>query len=222
MPATFDFLPILNFLDDLSRNNNKSWFEAHRPEYAAARATFDQFIDYLIDEFRLSDNLQALSSKDCVTRIYRDIRFTRDKSPYHLNFSAIIGPGGKKNPERGYYVSIQPHDQSMLAGGLYMPSSAQLARFRQAIDQHPAAFKRITGDRTFVELFGKIEGERLKTAPQGYDRDHPEIELLQLKQVTALHHLTDLEILSAGFPARAVTVCRAMRPFLDYLDDLLL
>jgi len=165
--------------------------------------------------------LQALSSKDCVTRIYRDIRFTRDKSPYHANFSAIIAPGGKKSPEQGYYVSIQPHDQTLIAGGLYMPGPEQLERFRQAIDRHAATFKAITADKAFVEQFGTVEGERLKTAPKGYDKAHPEIELLRLKQVTAIHHVSDQAVLAGDFPEKAIAVCRAMKPFLNYLDELL-
>ena len=221
LSTKFNLLPILNFLDNLSQNNAKAWFDSHRSDYETARKIFNDFIDYLIDEFRLSDNLQALSSKDCVTRIYRDIRFTRDKSPYHANFSAIIAPGGKKSPEQGYYVSIQPHDQSMIAGGLHTPTPEQLERFRQSIDRHAGEFKAITGDSAFVEQFGKIEGERLKTAPKGYDRTHPEIELLQLKQVTALHHVSDQEILAGDFPEEAIVVCRAMKPFLNYLDEML-
>ena len=221
MPATLNFLTVLDFLDKLSLNNNKAWFDAHRTDYETPRKVFNDFIDYLIDEFRTSDNLQGLSAKECVTRIYRDIRFTRDKSPYHTNFSAIIAPGGKKSPEQGYYVSLQPHGQSLVAGGLYMPSPEQLERFRQAIDQHAATFKRITGEKDFVEQFGKIEGERLKTAPKGYDRTHPEIDLLQLKQVTVLHHFSDQEVLADNFPEKVIVVCRAMKPFLKYLDDIL-
>ena len=221
MQTTFNFLPILDFLDNLSQNNYKAWFDTHRTDYETARAIFNQFVDYLIDELRTSDNLQGLSAKECVARIYRDIRFSRDKSPYHTNFSAIIGPGGKKSPEQGYYVSIQPHDQTLVAGGLYMPSPEQLVRFRQAIDQHAATFKRITAKKDFIEQFGKIEGERLKTAPKGYDRTHPEIDLLQLKQVTVLHNFTDKEVLAGNFPEKVIVVCRAMKPFLGYLDEVL-
>jgi uncharacterized protein (TIGR02453 family) len=221
MPATFNFSPILNFLDNLSQNNVKAWFDSNRAEYESAREIFNQFVDTLIDEQRASDNLQGLTAKECVTRIYRDIRFTRDKSPYHTNFSAIIAPGGKKSPEQGYYVSIQPHDQTLVAGGLYMPSPEQLERFRQAIDQHAATFKRITVNKDFIEQFGKIEGERLKTAPKGYDRAHPEINLLQLKQVTVLHHFSDEQVLAGDFLEKAVAVCRAMKPFLNYLDGIL-
>jgi uncharacterized protein (TIGR02453 family) len=147
MPPKFNFHPILDFLDILAQNNYKGWFDSNRAEYESAREIFNQFVDYLIDELRVFDNLQGLTAKECVTRIYRDIRFTRDKSPYHTNFSAIIAPGGKKSPEQGYYVSIQPHDQTLVAGGLYMPSPEQLERFRQAIDQHAATFKRITANK---------------------------------------------------------------------------
>jgi len=221
MPPKFNFLPILNFLDDLAQNNHKAWFDSNRASYESARKIFDQFVDYLIDELRASDNLQGLSSKNCVSRIYRDIRFSHDKSPYHTNFSAIIAPGGRKSLTQGYYVSIQPHDQSIIAGGLYMPSSEQLERFRQAIDQHAGEFKAITANPAFVEQFGKVEGERLKTAPKGYDRAHPEIELLQLKQVTAYHHVVNQAVLADDFPEKVLVVCRAMKPFVDYLNEVI-
>lgn len=219
MKKPTDFHPILDFLRDLNLHNEKAWFEPHRPAYEEARAGFEVFIDSLIDELRTSDNLQGLTARECITRIYRDIRFSRDKSPYHTNLSAIIAPGGKKSAHQGYYVSIQPGDQSLIAGGLYMPSPEQINRFRQAVDQHAAAFKAITGNKLFVETFGKIDGERLKTAPKGYDRSHPEIELLQLKQVTALHYFPDPQVLAADFPEKAVRVCRAMKPFLEYLEQ---
>ena len=219
MNQPIDFHPILDFLADLNLHNEKAWFDMHRPAYEDARAQFEVFIDSLIDELRTSDNLQGLTARECITRIYRDIRFTRDKSPYHTNFSAIIAPGGKKSAHQGYYVSIQPGDQSLIAGGLYMPSPEQINRFRQAVDQHAATFKAITENKLFVETFGKIEGERLKTVPKGYDRSHPEIELLQLKQVTALHYFTDPQLLAADFPEKAVRVCHAMKPFLEYLDE---
>ena len=221
MPATFNLLPILNFLDNLCQNNYKTWFDTNRADYESARSIFNGFIDYLIDELRTSDNLQGLSAKECVARIYRDIRFSRDKSPYHTNFSAIVAPGGRKSVTHGYYVSLQPHGQSLVAGGLYMLSSQQLNRFRQAIDQHAGKFKAITGNPAFVEQFGKVDGERLKTAPKGYDRAHPEIDLLQLKQVTVLHHFTDQQVLAGDFSEKVLTACRVMKPFVDYLSEVI-
>jgi uncharacterized protein (TIGR02453 family) len=212
--------PILSFLDELSQNNNKTWFDGHRPDYEAARNSFEQFIDILIDEFRVSDHLQGLSAKECMARIYRDIRFSKDKSPYKTNLTAIIAPGGWKTSLFGYYVSLEPHTRSMAAGGLHSPTPEQLTRFRQDIVQDASEFKRLTSARDFVEAFGAVEGERLKTAPKGYDPAHPEIALLQLKQVTVLHRFSDPEVLASNFASRVITVCRAMRPFLGYLSEI--
>jgi uncharacterized protein (TIGR02453 family) len=217
-----DFNQILHFLDGLSEHNSRDWFDPNKPAYEEARDTFERFIDDLIDELRGFDNLQGLTANDCIFRIYRDVRFSKDKTPYKTNFSAVIAPGGKKSPQQGYYVSIEPHERSMIAGGLHMPTSEQINRFRQAIARDASAFKAITGDKDFIQQFGKIEGERLKTAPKGIDRNHPEIDLLQLKDVTAIHTFPDHELLAGDFLKRVVAVCRAMRPFLDYLDEILL
>ncbi len=180
-----------------------------------------QLIDGLIDELRVSDHLGGLSARDCVARIYRDIRFSRDKTPYKTNLGAIIAPGGWRSQPLGYYISLEPHGHSMVAGGLYSPTPEQLLLFRQAIDTHAAAFKQVTQARAFVAAFGAVGGERLKTAPKGYDRDHPEIALLRLKQVTAAHTFTDQEVLSGDFAEKVLGLCRTMKPFLDHLAGIL-
>jgi uncharacterized protein (TIGR02453 family) len=199
MAATFNFRSMLSFLDALSKHNNKAWFDKNRVAYEDARDTFEHFIDYLIDEFRTSDHLKDLSAKQCVSRINRDIRFSKDKSPYKTNLGATIAPDGRKSMQLGYHVSIGPHGHSLIAGGLYMPTPDQLGRFRKAVAQDATELKKIARAKAFVDQFGKIEGEKLKTAPQGYDRDHPEIELLQLKQVTVIHHFSDKEVLSSEY-----------------------
>ncbi len=221
MPITLNLEPVLVFLDGLSQNNQKAWFEAHRADYQAARAAFEGFINDLIDEFRAPDHLEGLSARDCIPRIYRDIRFSRDKSPYKTNLGAMITPGGWSSPRLGYYVSIEPHDRSMVAGGLYDPTPEQLNRFRQAIARDAAGFRKVTHARGFAAAFGEVQGERLRTAPKGYDRAHPEIGLLQLKQVTAYHHFTDEAVLGSDFREQVISACRALRPFLDILDEML-
>ena len=211
----------LEFLDALSAHNHKAWFEAHRAEYTAARDVFFQFIDRLIDEVRVADQLGGLMAPACTARIHRDIRFSKDKSPYNTNFSAMIAPGGWHGAQLGYYVGLGPRGQSLVAGGLYRPTPAQLARFREAVAEDAAPFTRLTRAKAFVGAFGAVAGERLKTAPQGYDRDHPAIALLQLKQVLAMRAFTDAEVLAPDFAARVLSTCRAMRPFLNYLTGLL-
>ncbi len=220
MQADFNLGLVLHFLDDLSQNNNKTWFDRHRPDYEAARGAFEELVDALIDEFRISDHLQGLKARDCTARIYRDVRFTRDKSPYKTNLAAVIAPGGWRSTYLGYYISIAPHGQSMVAGGVYLPTPEQLNGFRQAIDEDASGFKDITGAPDFVQVFGSVEGERLKTAPRGYDRTHSEIALLQLKQITAVHHFADQEVTARDFPAQAALMCRAMKPFVTYLSSI--
>jgi len=221
MDKTINLEVVLNFLNDLSKHNNKPWFEQNRQVYEQAREMFERFINLLIDEFRASDDLQDLTAKDCISRIYRDIRFSKDKSPYKTNMWATIAPGGKKATRMGYHLALQPQGHSLVAGGMWEPSSGQLAIFRQAIDQDVAAFKKITQARSFRDNFGQIMGEKLKTAPQGYDRTHPEIDLLQLKQIMVIHPYTDSQVLAQDFPDQVISNCRAMRPFLDYLNHIL-
>lgn len=211
---------ILTFLRELKQNNNKGWFEAHRPNYNAALATFEKLIDPVIDELRESDQLKDLSARQCLSRIYRDLRFSKDKSPYKTNFGAMITPGGWNANAFGYYISLEPGGQSMIAGGLHNVSTAHLARFREAMDKDPHRFKQITQSGDFLETFGEIQGERLMTNPRGYDRTHPEIALLQLKQVTAIHRYSDSEVADVDFGAQILTACRRLKPFLDYLSEI--
>ncbi len=213
--------PVLAFLDQLSQNNNKPWFDQNRPAYTAARGAFEQFVDGVIDEFREVDGLQDLAAGACMPRINRDVRFSRDKSPYKTNLGALVAPGGWRATAQGYYIALQPHGQSMVAGGLYDPTPQQLDRFRQAVVRDAAGFRQIVQAPDFVAVFGGVEGARLKTAPKGYDRDHPAIDLLQLKQILAMRRFPDEEVLAPDFSARVVAACRAMRPFLKYLDTLL-
>jgi uncharacterized protein (TIGR02453 family) len=221
MPTTPHLEPVLSFLDDLSQNNHKAWFDQNRPAYTAARGAFEQFVDGVIDAFREADNLQDLAAKACMPRINRDVRFSKDKSPYKTNLGALVAPGGWRATAQGYYISLEPHGQSMVAGGLYDPTPEQLDRFRQAIYRDAAAFRQIAHAPGFVEVFGAVEGARLKTAPKGYDRDHPAIDLLQLKQILAMRRFQDEDVLAPDFAGRVVAACWAMRPFLKYLDALL-
>ena len=221
MPDMLDLGLTIRFLAELSQNNNKAWFDRHRLDYEAARDAFYAFIDCLIDEFRTSDHLEGLSARDCIARIYRDIRFSKNKSPYKSNMGALVAPGGWKGGRNGYYISIEPGNQSMVAGGLYAPTPEQLNRFRQVIAEDATEFHEISRQEDLIEAFGGVEGERLKTVPKGYDPAHPEIDLLRLKQILVLHRFTDQEVLVGDFQSKVIFACRAMRPFLDYLDEVL-
>jgi uncharacterized protein (TIGR02453 family) len=221
MTASIDLKPVLGFLNRLERNNNKAWFEAHRERYGQAHAAFEAYVEELIAALAASDDLAGVSTKECMFRLNRDLRFSRDKSPYKTYMSAAIGPGGRKSRTRPYYIQIGPHDRSMVAGGVYMPTPDQLRKWRQAVDNDAARLKKIMAGRGFRQAFGGLTGERLTTAPKGYARDHPDLGLLQLKQLTVVHSLSDKDVTYSGMVARSVRVCNAMRPFLRYLDSIL-
>jgi uncharacterized protein (TIGR02453 family) len=154
-------------------------------------------------------------------RIYRDIRFSKDKSPYRTNMGASIAPGGKKSMRLGYYLHLAPHGESMAAGGMHMPEPAQLAKFRKAIDRNAKPFKAVINNKDFKQYFGTLDGEKLKSASQGYDREHPEVELLRLKEIVAVQRLPDTKVLSADFGSQVVKAFIAMKPFLDYLNSVI-
>ncbi len=212
--------PVLSFLSELSTHNNKAWFEQNRDSYETAKTEFERFVNALIDEFRGPDGLEDLTAKDCISRIYRDLRFSKDKSPYHTHMWASIAPGGKKMTRMGYHVAIHPGGHSMLAGGMYDPSPEQLARFRQSIDEDARDFKKVMNHKELLDYFGGIGGDKVKTVPQGYDLSNPEIELLKYKQVVVMRSFTDQQVQASNFLDVVIQGCRVMRPFLNYFDVL--
>ena len=219
MKTSFDLKPTLTFLAQLESHNHKAWFDAHRDEYLQAKNNFENFVGCFIDAFRPIEDFGDLAAASCTFRINRDIRFSKDKSPYKTNMGAHIMRGGRKSGVIGYYLHLAPHSESFIGGGLHMPSPEQLTKFRQAIDRDASKFEKIVGRKDFVQAFGTIDGEKLKTAPQGYARDHPAIEWLKLKEVVASHRLTDKQVLSDDLLSHTVQACKALKPFIDYLNS---
>ena len=209
-----------NFLRQLAQNNNKAWFDAHRADYAAAKLQFEALLEDLVMNFGPVEDLLGMLPKDMTFRINRDVRFSNDKSPYKTNMAAALGRGGKKSRRISYYLHVQP-GESFIGGGIYMPEGDQLKLIRKQIDEDPREFKKIIGNKDFVKYFGGLSGDQLKAAPKGYPPDHPEIELLKHKQFLALHRLKESDVTSAKFVLHMVSVCKAMKPFNEYLNGLL-
>lgn len=210
---------ILDFLKDLQKNNNKEWMDAHRPQYEAARDAFKEIISILLAELtRFDEDLTGLTPKDCIFRINRDIRFSKDKTPYKINFGAAMSEGGRHSPNAVYYLHLQPHNESFIAGGMYMPSNEYLAKVRQEVDYNPEELKKIMSAPDFKRYFGQIQGEKLSRPPKGYDADHPNVELLKLKSFIVLHKLTDEEVISENFLPETLRLFQVMQPFIRYLN----
>lgn len=207
------------FLKGLEKNNNRDWLQAHKKEFEKAKDDFAAFTGELIAGVsRFDPDVSGLAPDACIFRIYRDIRFSKDKSPYKTNFGAYICPGGRKTNSPGYYIHIQPGGQSFLAGGKHMPESHELLEMRRAVADRTDEFLKITGDKNFKKLFGEMHGEKLKTAPKGFPADHPAIEYLKFKSFTVSYMLEkDAMLTSLDFPAHIVSACKEMKPFIDFL-----
>ncbi len=211
----------LDFLIDLKNNNNRDWFQENKKKYDEAMTNFKEFIDALILEIGNFDKgIVHLTSKETVFRIYRDVRFSKDKSPYKTHFGAHITSAVKKSEihsKAGYYIHIEP-GATMLAGGAYLPESKWLKAIRQEIHYNADGLKKILNDNAFIKYFGKMEGEQLKTSPKDYPADHPEIELLKYKSFLATHKCNDSDVLSDKFLKHCATVFKALQPFDNFLN----
>lgn len=212
----FDLSPVLHFAADLKVNNNRPWFMEHKADYELARTRFEDFVAGLITGLSQTEPLGGITPKDCIFRLNRDLRFSKDKSPYKPYMSAYIAPGGRKSRLLGYYVHLEAGNV-MLAGGLYEPEPRQLTAFRDAISRDAREFKSIITDSQFIEYFGGVGGDALKTNPRGYPADHPDATLLRLKTVTVTHKVTDEAAAAPGFYAHAMDTFSVMKPFLQYL-----
>ena len=201
------------FLKQLSKNNNKEWFDVNRKTYETCKLEFETLIKTIIDKSVVFDKqLAGLEAKKCLFRINKDVRFSKDKSPYKLNMGASINPSGKKSMIPGYYVHIEP-GKSFLAGGCYQPLPEMLAAIRQEIDYNSKEFKKIISDKDFKSYFKELSQEdKLKTAPKGYEKTHPEIALLQLKHFITVHPLKDEDVFNKNFPTYTAKVFKAMLP----------
>ncbi len=211
----------LKFLKDLKKNNNKPWFDAHRPQYEAARKDFAGFIQTVIDKHsKTDDSIKHLVAKDCMFRINRDVRFSKDKSPYKSNFGASINKGGKKSLAAGYYFHLEP-GQAFTGGGVWMPMPEELRKLRQEIDYNLADFKKIIGSKKFKTTYGDLDRSKeyvLSRVPKGYESDNPAADFLKLKSYITLVSFTDTELTSKDLVTKTVKAFEALHPLIIFLN----
>lgn len=214
-----DTSSILDFLSDLAQNNHKGWLDANRKIYEQAKKIFEEQMDALLLALQgFDEGLLGLEVKKCIFRINRDVRFSKDKSPYKQNFGAYFQRGGKKAIGAGYYWHLQPNGESFCAGGVYTPQPPELAKIRQEIDYNEAEFRTILQNPDFVRYFGELENTKIKTLPKGYTADNPAIDLLKYKSFTVWHRLSDEAVRSDAWFTEAVAAFQAMQPLTDFLN----
>lgn len=212
-PSAFEFLKLLN------KNNERDWFNAHKENYLKELESISVFAENLLREMNKHDVLETPSGKKSLHRIYRDIRFSKIKTPYNTHWGGSFKRATKKR--RGsYYFHLEPGN-SFVAGGFWGPEPGDLKRIREEFAFDDKAFRKIIKNKTFISTFGKMEGEQIKTTPKGFDADSPAIDLLRYKQFLLIKRFSDKEVLAPDFIKKTNETFRAMRPFLDYMSEAL-
>ncbi len=213
----------IKFLKDLKKNNNKPWFDKNRKIYETAKADFARFIQAVIDQHSKSDtSIKNLPAKDCMFRINRDIRFSKDKSPYKSNFGASINKGGKKAMNSaGYYFHLEPGN-CFAGGGLYMPMPDELKKARQEIDYNFFEFKKIISSKKFKSVYGDLDKSAeflLSRVPKGYLPDNPAAEYLRLKSYIAMIKVNDKDLISKNLVKKTVAAFEALQPLIAFINE---
>lgn len=203
------------FLRQLEKNNTREWFAAHKAEYEAVVKENKALFNQIYAELQQHDRVNGIH----IFRIYRDVRFSKDQTPYKTNFG--VGYSRLKPMLRGgYYIHLEPGN-SFVGGGFWGPDAKDLLRIRKEFEISTAEIEKITSDKTFVNYFKEIKGDAVKTAPRGFDKNHPAIDLIRKKQYVVMRPFTDKEVLSGDFQKEAVLTLLAMRPFFDYMSEVL-
>jgi len=207
------------FLKQLDSNNNREWFNANKSLYEQSHQEMIDFADALIGEMNSHDTIETPSGKRSLFRIYRDVRFGKDKTPYKTNW------GGRMKRATaalrgGYYYQVEPGN-SFVMGGFFGPNAQDLLHIRKQIGLDPDPLREILDSSRFMEFFGEMRGSQLKTAPKGFEKDHPDIDFLRYKQFMLKHSFSDKQVLANDFVKTVSDSFREMRPFFNYMSDIL-
>lgn len=206
----------LSFFKKLSKNNNRDWFNENKPEFKAIEAKVKEAYNYLGALMDVHDQIEKIK----LFRIYRDVRFSKNKLPYKTHFG---GSFARKKPELrgGYYLHIQPNNESFIATGFWEPNKADLLRIRKEFEMDDSEMRDILNDKTFKTTWGNFVGDELKTAPKGFDKTHPAIDLIRRKQFIFVKKYSDKEVLADDFLDNVNEAFKIIRPYFDYMSDVL-
>ena len=206
----------LKFLKDIEQNNNRPWFGDNKPKYEVALANVKEFVNEVMAGMQRKDDIESMK----VFRIYRDVRFSKNKAPYKNNF----GIGWKRataSLRGGYYLQIQPGGKSFVAGGFWNPNPADLKRIREEFVVDDKPIRKIVKAKRFVDNFGTLEGDAVKTSPKGFDKEHPAIDLIRMKQFVVRRRFSDKQVKDPGFAKEVVKTFETMRPYFNYMSEVL-
>ncbi len=205
----------LDFLSELEKNNNRDWFSENKKQFEKHQEAIKSFFQEINADFAVQDSIEKMQ----IHRIYRDVRFSKDKTPYKNNFSVSFDRT-KPHLRGGYYLHIQPN-ASFVGGGFWEPNAEDLKRIRKEFELSDTEIRSIISEENFIKTFGTLQGAELKTAPKDFDKTHQAIDLIRKKQYIVYRRFTDAEVLDKNFKDEVLHTFSAMRPFFDYMSDVL-
>jgi len=209
----------IDFLLLLKKHNDRDWFNANKDKFLKEQQYIEVFVNALLEELNSHDVIETPSGKKSLHRIYRDTRFSKEKTPYKTNWSGSFRRATKYR-RGGYYFHIEAGN-SFIAGGFWGPNPEDLKRIRDDFDFDDAPMRKILKSKTFISTFGTLQGEQLKTTPKGFDAESKAIDLLRYKQFLLIRKFTDKEVMSEEFLSEASKTFKHMRPFFDYMSEVL-
>ena len=207
---------VFTFLKKLEKNNTREWFTEHKKEFKALETDMKSFFTRLSEEVKQDDEIERVK----IFRIYRDVRFSKNKTPYKINFSSSLSRAGVKL-RGGYYTHIQPNNASFIATGFWAPEKEDLLRIRKELELDASEFRKVIGAKEFKNIWGELKGDELKTSPKGFDKEHPNIDLIKKKQFIFTRSFTDNEVLDASFMKEVSQSFKAIRPYFDLMSEVL-
>lgn len=207
---------VFSFLKKLEKNNNRDWFTKHKPAFKKLEVQMKAFFGALSEEVKKDDEIDRVK----VFRIYRDVRFSKNKTPYKINFSSSLSRAGARL-RGGYYTHIQPNNGSFIAVGFWQPNKEDLLRIRKELELDATDFREVIQNKDFKRVWGELSGEEVKTAPKGFSKEHQNIDLIKKKQFIFVRNFTDSEVLDPNFMGEVSKSFKAVRPYFNLMSDIL-
>ncbi len=216
MPQTVITKEVFSFLKKLEKNNNRDWFTIHKPEFKDLEAEMKIFFNSLSEEVKKEDEIDRVK----IFRIYRDVRFSKNKTPYKINFSSSLARAGTRL-RGGYYTQIQPNNGSFIAIGFWQPNKEDLLRIRKELELDASDFREVISNKKFNSIWGDLVGDEVKTSPKGFNKEHQNIDLIKKKQFIFVRNFTDNEVLDPNFITEVSKSFKAVRPYFNLMSDIL-
>jgi len=207
---------VFAFLKKLEKSNNRDWFNEHKKEFKTIETEIKKVYNTVLENLKKHDDVDKVK----LFRIYRDVRFSKNKLPYKTHFGGSFGRV-KPHLRGGYYLHIQPNDESFIATGFWEPNKEDLLRMRKEFEMDDQEMRDILNNKSFKNVWGELVGDELITAPKGFDREHKSIDLIRKKQYIFIKKYTDQEVLEANFLNKVDDALKAIRPYFDYMSDVL-